>query len=601
MTHRLRTLFALAMLLALPARASFVDGGKREFPIACNGVPCVIDSANSTIYVSMLPTKDDSVKLVFSSGSVPYLRINYKRYNMGDTCTLVNNMNRTYRVMFGPSIKTITLRLTTLPIVMIEASHYEHDVYHHGYLNIIDPWKRTKKSALFRHFVGVRIRGGYTAGLEKKPYAIKLWDDNRGSDNVKVMGMMKDDNLILDAMFNDKARMRTRLCFDLWNRVDSLPYEVSEGHSLLNGTVGHYVEVFVDGSYNGLYCLTDKINRKKLDLLKTETDTATGKLVYHGLIYKATGWSNETKFNNLNTSASTDKLYWQEWEQKYPDDSTEQAHWGPLKDLIMFTTPATNSSGSIFSSQLRRRYYMQNLTDYVLFINLLHINDNNCKNTYVSFRDASLKIPQALLTPWDLDASIGRNWDGGKLEGYGFDDKMVGGCGLFKRALEDGPYYLRRNFSITWKRWKEGVFSLDSVRSRIEAYRDLLINSGAWSRETSRWPGTTETIYTETNYMISWYKGSMANAEKYFADFPSAIGQVSAGSDEGVRISVSGHRVMVASAAGSAEVGVFTTNGSLIAAFSGGASSGSEELPRGIYIVRVTTPRGTASAKVAVR
>ena len=154
---------------------------------------------------------------------------------------------------------------------MIEATRYEHEVYHHGYLNVIDPWKRTKNSVLFRQFIGARIRGAYTAGLPKKPYAIKLWNSNREGKNVSVLGLMKDENLILDAMYNDKARMRNRLCYDIWNQIDSLPYEVSEGHSKVNGTQGRYVEVFVDGAYNGVYCITDKKNSTLLKQKATQT------------------------------------------------------------------------------------------------------------------------------------------------------------------------------------------------------------------------------------------------------------------------------------------------------------------------------------------
>ena len=126
---------------------------------------------------------------------------------------------------------------------------------------------------------------------------------------------MKDENLILDAMYNDKARMRNRLCYDIWNQIDSLPYEVSEGHSKVNGTQGRYVEVFVDGAYNGVYCITDKINRKKLDLVKTESD-ANGKLKFHGVLYKATDWTNETTFNNVDNNANTtNTLGWGGWER----------------------------------------------------------------------------------------------------------------------------------------------------------------------------------------------------------------------------------------------------------------------------------------------
>ena len=81
-------------------------------------------------------------------------------------------------------------------------------------------------------------------------------------------------------------------------------------------------------------------------------------------------------------------------------------------------------------------------------INLFHINDNNCKNTYVSFRDVNSATSVALITPWDLDASLGRNWDGGILNSFGFTNQITA-CGLFRRLFDGGPYYYRENFLLT--------------------------------------------------------------------------------------------------------------------------------------------------------
>lgn len=597
-----RILYILVLVAALPCaiRASFVEGGKRDFPISCNGVPCAVDSTNSGLYCSVKPGEGDSIKLVFTSESVPYLRINYKRYNMGDTVRLPNNMRRTYKLYIGAKLQLWTLYITTLPIVMIEASRYERDVYHHGYLNVIDPWRRTKNSALFRHFIGARIRGAHTAGLAKKSYAIKLWDAKREGKNVSVLGLMKDDNLILDAMYNDKARMRTRLCFDLWNRIDSIPYEVSAGRSKVNGTQGRFVEVFVDGAYNGLYCITDKINRRKLDLVKTESE-ADGKLTFHGLLYKATGWSNETHFSNVDDNANTaNTLWWREWEQKYPDDSVQMANWSPLKKLIKFAAPATNPSNTNFALLLRRKFYQQNLTNFMLFINVLHINDNNCKNTYISFRDIDAPYATALITPWDLDASLGRNWDGSVLDSFGFGGQVTD-CGLFRRLFDGGPHYYRENFRDTWIRLKNGVLSTDSVNARILAYKDLLYTSGAWGREMTRWPNSMAGINSETEYMMDWYARSVHYTDSVLADFPSAINDVRTNPLGGVSVGVVGGSIVVNSEAGTAYIAVYSADGALLEGETAATPFRSRRLENGIYIVSVKAGDATLRKKVLIR
>lgn len=597
----LRFLTLLLILLPSMANAGRETGAKRQFPLYCNGVPCVVDSANFAVYCSIKPVEGDFMKVVFTSNKFDSLRINYtNRYKVGDTITFSTKFIRTHALHMGTNSKKWTLHFSSLPLIMIDADAYSRNVYNDGFISIVDPWKRTENKVLYRHLVGARIRGAHTSGLAKKPYAIKIWNGNRETKNVSILGLMKDENLILDAMYNDKARMRTRLCFDLWNQVDSLPYEVPEGHSKVNGTQGLYVEVFVNGKYNGVYCATDKINRKKLALEQVETGK-NGKIISKGLLYKATSWTDETMFNNLNTSANyTNTLSWQGWEQKYPDDSVQMANWTPLRNLIKLTTKNTNTNTAYFFYMLPKRYWLQNLVDYVLFINVLRINDNICKNTYISFRDVSQTPNRALITPWDLDASFGRNWDGSVFNCQGFGSWLKG-CGLFDRVVNDGSKDVKRCLHDTWLRWKSGAFSLDSVKARIIDKRNQLVNSGAWSRETQRWPNSTENIYTETNYMINWYSRAIANADEALADFPTGIGDVSYSDDADVNVYSSNGMVCVDGNAQDANISIVTADGRII-------ERGQAKLPcrysvprSGIYIINVSTPRASFHRKLFVK
>ena len=53
-----------------------------------------------------------------------------------------------------------------------------------------------------------------------------------------------------------------RLAMDLFNSFSRLPYSTAyEGRHGINGS---YVEVWTEGRYSGLYCLTDRVNRKLL-------------------------------------------------------------------------------------------------------------------------------------------------------------------------------------------------------------------------------------------------------------------------------------------------------------------------------------------------
>ena len=152
------------------------------------------------------------------------------------------------------------------------------------------------------------------------------------------------------------------------------------------------------------------------------------------MLYKATDWTGATRFLGIDYSVATNTLNWFGWEQKYPDESNAFVNWTPMINLIEYAAPDLYPNKTLFSALLERRFYVQNLVNYVLFLGVMHITDNSCKNTYISFRDVKASPSLALFTPWDMDASWGREWDGSMRDEQGFD-KIMEDCGLFKRLI----------------------------------------------------------------------------------------------------------------------------------------------------------------------
>lgn len=590
-----------ALLFPFMAAAKYVAGNERTFPLYCNGVPCAVDSTNRTIYCSVKPVSGDSIDLLFSSPVFDQISVNYRVIPKGDSVRLVNNFDKKHRIYFRGASAVWYFYLTSLPIVMIDATNLVKDVRNPGYITIIDPLCRTDgENSLFVHYAGIKIRGATASTLPKKPYAVELWNSNNEEVDVPVMGMRRDGDIILDAMYYDKARMRNRVCFDFWNKIDSIPY-AEEGETKINGTEGTFVEVLLNGEYNGLYCLTDKIDRKKLHLKKYETDPADGQVLQHGMLYKATSWTSATMFLGYDSGVSTNYLSWSGWEQKYPDNDNSFANWTPLIRLIAFSAPDLNDNNYKFSLLMKNYFHLQNLVNYVLFINVFHIYDNNCKNTYISFEDSHALHPRALFTPWDMDASIGRNWEGSRLESYGFD-KVVYNCGLFQRLIDDNPGDFHKLIHDTWIRWRTTCFAPDSVAAHINAYRDLFKSSGAYKREMARWAGSLENIDTEAAYMVKWYNNSYAAVNSFLKDYPTGVADVVSGRGPAITATSGGRRITVGAAVdATAEVRIYDTSGMLLERAETTLPYTSGELTRGVYVVSVKAGGTVMRKKVAVQ
>lgn len=170
----------------------------------------------------------------------------------------------------------------SLPLINItvDYSALNTESFVNGDIEIADYQQRTEEQEVVKYSCKLRIRGVTASNLKKKSFAVKIVDQKGEELDVSLFGIRPDENWILDAMAVDRIRMRNRICFDLWNEMSRTPYDTKYGNR--NGTLGEFVEVYINGSYFGLYCLTDKINRKLLNLKKYDKKAN----IVHGILYK---------------------------------------------------------------------------------------------------------------------------------------------------------------------------------------------------------------------------------------------------------------------------------------------------------------------------
>lgn len=228
-----------------------------------------------------------------------------------------------------------------------------------------------------------------------------------------LLGMRSCSSWILDAMAIDRICMRNRVAFDIWNDFSRLPYNTDFGGR--NGTEGRFVELYINDSYYGIYCLTDRINRKLLNLKKT-VEEPDGSVTIRGTLYKSGTQDilnqNEPSYNEDSTACV---IEWHNaWELTYPEDYGGIQAWQPLRDAIL------NGHSREY---IKRYFFLQNLADYQILIMALSIADNwGNKNRFLSVRNITKDIndPDAkeadrrrfVMTPWDLDTSLGGHYEG---------------------------------------------------------------------------------------------------------------------------------------------------------------------------------------------
>ena len=397
----------------------------------------------------------------------------------------------------------------SLPLVNIEVdvSRLSKENYIPGHITIVDAEMRTEGRLMASFDCKLRYRGASSLKYEKKSFAIKLLDSDGEDLDANVLGIRKENDWILDAMAIDRIRMRNRVCFDIWNEISKTPYKTDFDNR--NGTLGYFVEVYLNGDYHGLYCMTDKIDRKLLGLKKAK-EQSDGSVYVRGVLYKGEAWTDATGMSGYDTSESFDEESWNGWELQYPDDYPCYDAWKPLMNLIDFC----NTRNAFFKLHYRQHFYYDTLVDYALFIMGLNIIDNNVKNTHFSCPDINVN-ETFLITPWDLDCSLGGLYEGSHYEEYTKITELTSNY-LYYQLYVYNVDNFRGSMKERWQELLSGIMSPDNFNARLDAYAKRFKESGAWQREYDKWNNNPVPLDldTELEYVKNWYVKNIAAMNK---------------------------------------------------------------------------------------
>lgn len=147
------------------------------------------------------------------------------------------------------------------------------------------------------HLSQIKGRGNVTWLAEKKSYGIKL------EYEANLLGMGSSKKWILLNNVYDGTGLRNKLCLDLAKEVN-LPFAVE----------AEWVDLYLNGSYNGNYLLCEKVeigkNRIEISTESDTDDTASGYLLERNSYYDALGKFKTTDGNPFTLS--------------YPKEATEE-------------------------------------------------------------------------------------------------------------------------------------------------------------------------------------------------------------------------------------------------------------------------------------
>lgn len=497
---RLYCLFIIILYLAIsiPSYAQFTINGKH----------IIYDKQNDT-YMACIPEdafgKDyEAIILLDIASDWSDLSIDGTQIAYSYTFKQVEG-NKLYSIHARKGNKEINTKITFtfLPLLVLQGS-FGYD-YAQGSMSLYSSDATEPTISLIK----AKWRGGSTntADKHKRNYKIKSINFKGKSQDISLLGMREDNNWILDAGQIDLFRLRNRIATEIWNDFATKPYYASKEPKVKSGVTGKVVEVILNNEYRGIYSLTEAMDRKELKLKKYDDKNQE----FHGQLWKVSSWDKAT-FWDIDKDYDNTQETWHAFETKYPDiEDVNPTDYSPLYEAIDFVV---NSNDEAFKKEAGDYFDIPVLIDYQLFLETLKPVDNNGKNMYWGIYDVA-KSKKLTLAIWDLDASVGQDW---RCSTPLHPDYVLPNTDL---GVKDGFNLYHRLSSLNVDNYNEKVanryhelrktyFSEENLISRYQGYYDMLVKSGAASREECKWSKDTDiggyplNFKSEIEYIKNW-------------------------------------------------------------------------------------------------
>jgi hypothetical protein len=242
--------------------------------------------------------------------------------------------------------------------------------------------------------IGIEIRGRYSASLPQRPYGVETRDETGNNLNIPILGMPAENDWVLTANYNDKSFLRNFLAFDIFRKM---------GHYAPRSI---YCEVVLNGEYQGIYLLGEKIKQDKnrVDIAKLNPDENSGDGLTGGYIFATDYYTLEdswlSNFSPLNKPGA--EVHYVYVDPK-PGDLTEaqKAYLSSFVDSFegVLYSPLFNDPTSGYLSFLDVRSFV----DYFLLSELTRNVDAYKKSRFFYKDKDSKDVRIHSGPPWDYD------------------------------------------------------------------------------------------------------------------------------------------------------------------------------------------------------
>lgn len=410
--------------------------------ISFDGEKVAFDWENNNIYISQ--SVENLEHFSDLQGEMKAIDPEYELYFLNNVTiqklseSVQEGIPLTLIIRCGDNFQRVNVVITTLPVLRlkVEGSYVDEEGTNvvQGEMTL---WNSLGKDSKSYHTQTSRaewhMRGNSTRIFPKMSWKLNLKEADGQNQNLDLLGLGSDDDWILNPMSMDDTFVKEKLSQVLWNQLaanTNYNYPMSEGE---------YVEVVINGSYQGLYMLQRRVDAKYLKLNQQSDILLKG-------------------INTWETASAQDG---------YEIVSTPYSEEETYEQMVQALTFEDGNS-----------MHIDNFVDISLFLQFLSGVDNyGYKNTFYVLRQLQDEY-ELYLVPWDTDLTMGVIW------GYDYDESVHEM--IERQELQTVRKYvpdIDGKIAGRWNELRKTIYSEENIFSVYENVTGYLAASGAVQRD----------------------------------------------------------------------------------------------------------------------
>lgn len=385
-------------------------------------------------------------------------------------------------------IAPVILQASNLPIVLIDTENgapIVDDPKVTANLSVIHDVNKTANLVtdfpnVYDGNIGIEIRGNTSAAYPQAPFAFELKDELGENINAPLLGMPKENDWIFLSNWNDKVMMRNVLTYHLFREM---------GHYAPRT---RYCEVVLNGNYEGIYVLTEKIKQddNRVDIANLRPEEIEGDDLTGGYIFKVDNFESDGSDSWLGNFTP----------ERVPQNDVRFVYHDPKASKIVpeqaeylqayvngFETVLFGDNFEDPTTGYRAFINVESFIDYLIISELSRNVDAYKKSKYY-FKDKDSKGGLLNSGPvWDYDWAY-KNINGQQQSGSGwsnvsFDWMWPTPNGWIERMLKD-PWF-EQKWANRYHALRQTILSETYLFNFIDQQHDTL--AAAQNRHFQRW------------------------------------------------------------------------------------------------------------------